>query len=252
MRWWRSSDFVLAAALVAVSVAIYAAQLAIFGDPKNTGFYILQDFAFLPISVLVVTLVLERLSSLGTAASGSRNSRMLIGTFFSWTGYHLLNRLALMDQSLPALRVLIARRARVVRCGLRPGPIGHGRPHLGDPRDARGPRRAQAVPARPGRVHDPAPREPDGPGARVLHRAGLWAVFRLIRHSSSSARRSRACRRAISPTSRPTVTGSTDRLLIESIDHLRYLRKHYPYLYSLAVRMNPSNPGSSPVVGAVG
>ncbi len=27
---------------------------------------------------------------------------MLIGTFFSWTGYHLLNRLALLDRSLPA------------------------------------------------------------------------------------------------------------------------------------------------------
>ncbi len=42
-------------------MAFYAAQSLIFADPKSTVFYILQDFAFLPISVLVVTLVLERL-----------------------------------------------------------------------------------------------------------------------------------------------------------------------------------------------
>ena len=49
-------------------------RLLIFADPKSTGFYILQDVAFLPISVLVVTLVLERLLELGIAVSVSRNS----------------------------------------------------------------------------------------------------------------------------------------------------------------------------------
>jgi hypothetical protein len=87
MRWWRSSDVVLAAALILASAAFYVAQLLIFADPKATYFYILQDFAFLPISVLVVTLVLERLLELRDRRQRLEKLRMLIGTFFSWTGY---------------------------------------------------------------------------------------------------------------------------------------------------------------------
>src|SRR5512138_1556207 len=102
MRWWRSSDLVLAAVLIVGSVTIYIAQLLIFADPRSTSFYILQDFAFLPISVLVVTLVLERLLALRDRRQRLEKLRMLIGTFFSWTGYHLLNRLALLDLSLAA------------------------------------------------------------------------------------------------------------------------------------------------------
>ena len=77
-------------------------QLVIFADPKATYFYLLQDFAFLPISVLVVTLVLERLLEHRDRRQRLERLRMLIGTFFSWTGYHLLNRLALLDRELPA------------------------------------------------------------------------------------------------------------------------------------------------------
>jgi hypothetical protein len=48
------------------------------------------------------------------------------------------------------------------------------------------------------------------------------------------------------------LTADCDRvyrlLVIEWIDHLRYLRRYYPYLYSLAVRMNPYNPDASPIV----
>ena len=101
MRLWRSSDLLLAGVLIAVSISVYLAQIALFADPKSTGFYIFQDLAFLPISVLVVTLVLERLLETRDRRQRLEKLRMLIGTFFSWVGYHLLGRLASLDTSLP-------------------------------------------------------------------------------------------------------------------------------------------------------
>ena len=100
MRWWRPSDILLAVALISLSAVLYSTQLAIFGDPRNTEFYILQDFAFLPISVLVVTLVLERLLELRDYRQRLEKLRILIGTFFSSVGYGLLDRLGQMDRNL--------------------------------------------------------------------------------------------------------------------------------------------------------
>lgn len=37
-------------------------------------------------------------------------------------------------------------------------------------------------------------------------------------------------------------------LMMEWIDHLRYLRRNYPYLFSLAVRTNPYNEQATAVV----
>ena len=41
-----------------ISVIIYALQLIIFRDPKNTFFYIFQDFAFMPISIAIATFLI--------------------------------------------------------------------------------------------------------------------------------------------------------------------------------------------------
>jgi len=37
-------------------------------------------------------------------------------------------------------------------------------------------------------------------------------------------------------------------LVLRWLDYMEYLQKHYPYLFSLAVRMNPFNSESSPII----
>ncbi len=63
--------------------------------------------------MLVVTLVLERLLEHRDRRQRLEKLRMLIGTFFSWTGYHLLNRLALLDRNLRRVRARATRGSRV-------------------------------------------------------------------------------------------------------------------------------------------
>ncbi len=55
-----NSSFFIVLLLVLFSVLIYAIQLIVFESPRDTGFYILQDFAFLPLQIAIVTVVLGR------------------------------------------------------------------------------------------------------------------------------------------------------------------------------------------------
>jgi hypothetical protein len=247
MRWWRSSDLVLAAVLITLSVAVYTTQLAVFGDPRNTEFYLLQDFAFLPISVLVVTLVLERLLELRDYRQRLEKLRMLIGTFFSWTGYRLLNHLALMDGSLaeyaPAL---------VTGSDWTDADFGRVRSTLADRRFELRVTPADLAALRPF-LHDRAEfmiRLLENP--MVLEHESFTELLRSVFHLIEELE-FRTEFDSLPPSDIAHLTVDCERiyrqLLVEWVDHLSYLRRNYPYLYSLAVRMNPFNPEASAIVG---
>ena len=248
MRRLRSSDVLLAAVLITVSVGLYLTQLAIFADPETTEFYILQDLAFLPISVLVVTLVLEQLLEIRDRRQRLEKLRMLIGTFFSWTGYHLLSRLALLDRSLAEYAPLLLAKpewtdADFVRIRsslvdrsfdlrVTPGELAELRPFLHD--------RAEFM-----------IRLLENP--MILEHESFTELLRAVFHLIEELE-FRTGFDTLPQSDIDHLTADCDRvyrrLVVEWVDHLRYLRRHYPYLYSLAVRTNPYNPGASPIVPA--
>ena len=53
--------FALAAALLVFSASSYLTQIYIFKRVEDTFFYMLQDLSFVPVQVLIVTLILDRL-----------------------------------------------------------------------------------------------------------------------------------------------------------------------------------------------
>ncbi len=246
MRWWRTSDLGLAAVLIAISVAFYLVQLAVFADPKSTEFYILQDLAFLPISVLVVTLVLERLLELRDRRQRLEKVRMLIGTFFSWIGYRLLGWMAGMDRTLPAYaNALVAEQqwtdedfARIRssllerRFDLRvtPAELAALRPFLHE--------RAEFM-----------IRLLENP--MILEHESFTELLRAVFHLIEELE-FRTGFENLPASDIAHLAADCDRvyrlLVIEWIDHLRYLHRHYPYLFSLALRTNPFNPDASPIV----
>ncbi len=83
----------LATGLLAASVILYAIQIAIFGRTTDTFFYLFQDLAFLPLTVLIVGLVIERLISVREKRSLVHKLNMVVGIFFSELGTPLLARL---------------------------------------------------------------------------------------------------------------------------------------------------------------
>lgn len=84
------SHFFLGILLVCISAAVYIIQLSIFHDEHDTFFYMLQDLAFVPISVLLVTFILERLIASKEKKSKLEKMNMVIGAFYSEVGTNLI------------------------------------------------------------------------------------------------------------------------------------------------------------------
>jgi len=85
--------FATAAILVALSATIYGMHYLIFGKAHHIFIYLVGDIAFVPIEVLLVVVVIERLLARHERHRLMEKMNMLIGTFFSEVGTELLGRL---------------------------------------------------------------------------------------------------------------------------------------------------------------
>jgi len=103
------------AMLVALSATIYGIHYLKFGDFHHIAIYLLGDIAFVPLEVLLVVVVLERLLARHERRHLMEKMNMLIGTFFSEVGTELLGRLTPSVKDEAEVRSRIA-----VEAGWRP------------------------------------------------------------------------------------------------------------------------------------
>lgn len=102
------SGIALVAVLLASSAALYALQLLLFGRTEDTFYYLLEDAAFLPIQVILVTFVLNALLARREKQHALRKLSMVIGAFFSEVGNRLLARCVAADPRRDSLREAFA------------------------------------------------------------------------------------------------------------------------------------------------
>lgn len=86
LRW----QIFLGMSFITLSVVLYLVQIYVFQSPRDTFFYLFQDIAFVPVQVLLVTLIINRLLSVREKRSRLEKLNMVIGTFFSEAGTQLL------------------------------------------------------------------------------------------------------------------------------------------------------------------
>ena len=98
----------IAVLLIASSVVIYAVQYRIFHDLRGTLFYLLQDLAFLPIQVLLVAVIVERILAWRERNRLLHKMNMVIGVFFSEVGVKLLGQLTPCIENRGSLRSWLA------------------------------------------------------------------------------------------------------------------------------------------------
>ena len=79
--------------LVALSMVLYLVNYFIFWDGRNLFFYMLIDVAFLPVEVLIVGVIVERLIARREKGAITQKLNMVIGAFFDELGTPLLTRL---------------------------------------------------------------------------------------------------------------------------------------------------------------
>ncbi len=83
----------LAIAFVALSAIAYFAHYLIFRDIHHIFIYMVGDLAFLPLEVLLVVVIIERLLARGEKRAKLEKLNMVVGAFFSELGNRLLQDL---------------------------------------------------------------------------------------------------------------------------------------------------------------
>ena len=94
----------LAIGLITLTAVLYILHFFIFHDPHHIGMFLLGDLAFLPIEVLLVTLILHQLLENRDREMRLEKLNMVIGTFFSAVGTSLLAYFSDRDPQMDSVR----------------------------------------------------------------------------------------------------------------------------------------------------
>lgn len=233
-------QIVLGLSLVALSALIYLIHYAIFRDAHHIFIYMVGDIAFVPIEVLMVTLIIHRLLTEREKRSMLKKLNMVIGAFFSEVGTHLLKSLYDFDAHAETIRKdLIVRNkwnkkdySRILKhlAGYDYN-IDSGRSDLVTLKSFLIEKRNFLL----GLLENPNLLEHESFSEL------LWAVFHLTEELAS-----RKDFKDLPKTDLDHLSGDIKRayvlLISQWLHYMQHLQADYPYLFSLATRTNPFDP----------
>jgi hypothetical protein len=233
-RRWEIS---FAIALIVASAALYFVHFLIFEDPHHIGIYLMGDIAFVPIEVLLVTLVIHRLLETRDRRQKLEKLNMVIGTFFSAVGTHLLELFSDHDPDLPAIKEYMMvtgdwteEEFSRVRAYLATHPTHVAVEDLDLP----------ALRDFLSRKEDFLIRLLENPV--LLEHESFTELLRATFHMTEELTR-RKDLTAVSATDLAHIKGDIERvyghLIRQWLGYMHYLKDAYPYLFSLAMRTNP-------------
>jgi hypothetical protein len=239
---------IMAMGLVVASAALYAIHYGIFRDGHDIFFYLVLDIAFLPIEVLIVGLIIERLISLREKRSLQHKLNMVIGAFFSELGTPLLAELLPAMSSAPDIKERLhvkaswkkddfSRASQFARTldsqvDLEQIDLDALRSHLLDQRHF-------------------VLRLLENPNLMEHERFTdlLWAVLHV--EEELEARTSLANLLAADEAHlQLDVRRAYNQLMAEWVLYVGHLKEDYPYLFSLVLRMHPFQEAPSPTVSS--
>lgn len=90
--------------LLAASAGLYLIHYLLFRDATHILLYGLGELAFLPIEVLIVSLVIDRLLAASERRAMLTKLNMVIGAFFSEVGTEFMRRVFLLDKNFDKIR----------------------------------------------------------------------------------------------------------------------------------------------------
>jgi hypothetical protein len=97
---YKTWYLIIAIGLISLSAIFYMVQIYIFHNEHETFYLMLQDLSFVPINVLLVTLILDRLLKKREKQSLLNKMNMVIGVFFNDLGTDLIKILAGFIQNI--------------------------------------------------------------------------------------------------------------------------------------------------------
>ena len=232
--------------LILLSIFFYVIHYLFFKDAHHIFIYLVGDIAFVFIEVLLVTLIIHQIISEREKRAIFKKLNMVIGAFFSEAGTPLLkyfhvfdanaektsSHLIVSDDWSPEHFILIKKvlQNHDYKIDSQAGDLEGLRNFLVDKR---------------------------GFLLRLLENPNLlehenftellWAVFHLAEELSH-----RKTVKKLPENDYKHLAGDITRayrlLMRQWLDHMEHLKNDYPYLFSLAIRINPFNPDASPQV----
>ena len=232
--------------LVTLSAFLYMLHFLLFHDAEHIYIYLLGDIAFLPIEVLLVTLVIHQLLDSRDKRAKLEKLNMVIGTFFSEAGTELLSYFSDNDPHLEEIRKdlivssewsddefsRVSSRLRSYTCEVNIHSIDL-------------PGLKQFLVSK----EDLFLRMLENP--TLLEHESFTELLRAVFHLTEEL-----CRRkdlsGLPDTDLSHLAGDIRRvyglLILQWLSYMKYLKDNYPYLFSLAMRTNPFDEKASAIV----
>lgn len=236
MKGFRK-QVLLGSVLMMLSVVLYFLQIRIFRSPRDTFFYLFQDLAFIPIQVLLVTVIVDQVLRIREKIAMLNKLNMVIGTFFSEVGTRLLKSFLCFDHHGDSIRskLLVTKDWTDEQYGKVRKELRHYDYRMDVRRSD-----LNALKSVLAGKRDFLLRLLENPNL-LEHETFtelLWAVFHLMEELEA-----RDDVRELSLPDSEHLAGDIKRayviLIVEWLAYMKHLQADYPYLFSLAVRTNP-------------
>lgn len=235
-------NVVLAIILMGSSAIIYFIQNAIFHEPSQTAFYILQDMAFMPFQALIATLVIDGFLKIQEKRRKIKKINVVISTFFVDAGVNIMMAMSKFNQNnnevckIIKIEKLIDSKGLIIKKDL--GKFKYN------------------FYADPSKLDELAAIMDKNKGflLNLLENQNLlehesftdmlWAVFHVIDELKSRGDLKKLSNDEIMHISEDMLRAYT-AMVMEWISYIIYLKDEYPFLYATAIRKNPFYQGGT-------
>lgn len=232
--------------LILLSLTFYSIQILVFRDIKTTEFYFLQDIAFVPVNVFLVSVVLDQIISRREKQEKLRKINIVISAFFNEIGTPLIKFLAQYNLNFNDLKVQMCvksdctcedfeRALKVVENF--DFIVDSSKMDLNFLKEFMDTHKMYIL----GMFENPNLLEHDA------FTDMLWAVFHVLDELDS-----RDSLKGLPKSDMDHLSNDIKRALklviTEWIYYMKHLKTEYPYLFSLAVRKNPFSDQSQVVI----
>ncbi|MDR3290802.1 MAG: hypothetical protein LBT10_01500 [Methanobrevibacter sp.] len=244
----KSWKIQLSIILIIISVIFYSIAFTQFNDPEHVLFYMVIDLAFIPIDILIVVLVIESVIDRKEKEAVIDKLEMLMNIFFSEIGNHLLANFSEINQERDELLKLVndleyfeIKELHKFMKNLKRSDYSfklriadeEKSIFLMDLREFLIGKRSFLLLM----IENPV----------LLEKESLSTILLGIFHLDEELEK-RDINKNISDIDLQHLIGDIDRvyfsLIYEWLNHLYYLKNHFPYMYSLAIRTNPFDPNT--------
>ncbi|MDO9036599.1 MAG: hypothetical protein Q7U51_15555 [Methanoregula sp.] len=232
--------------LVTLSLALFTAHYLLFHDSHHLFIFLVGDIAFIPIEVLIVTLIIDQMLESRERQRRMEKMNLVIGTFFSTIGTPLLAQLVRVDSTIDSVkeRLVIGtdwnnEMFKEVQVCLKDHTCSIDIGHVD--RDAL---KSFLI-----SHEDFLLRLVENP--MVFEHETFTDLILAINHLTEEVK-ARGDLSILPPSDLDHLTKDIQRvysqLIPEWVKYMEYLRNHYPYLFSLAMRKNPFDESASVIV----